>query len=103
MRAARPGGAGADAQVARELGLTGRSQGGAFFVADPDPFDLAPSHRVGERIERVADQAEDMLDPDLLEPADQNVGNRLGHRPLLSVFVRGVCTRRPPGALIATP
>ena len=64
--AAGAGGAGAHRKPAGELGLAGRGKRGAFFVADADPFDLASPDRVGERIERIADQPEYMLDPDLL-------------------------------------
>jgi hypothetical protein len=46
-------------------------------MADTDPFDLAASDRIPERIERVPDQPEDMLDPDLFEYADQTLCNRL--------------------------
>ena len=67
MRAAGPGGAGADAEPAGQLGLAGGGQRRAFFVAHADPFDLAAPHRIGQRIERVADQPEDLLDADLSE------------------------------------
>jgi hypothetical protein len=50
--------------------LPGGGESGAFFVADADPFDVAAANRVGERIERVADQPENLLDPDLLEHAN---------------------------------
>jgi hypothetical protein len=36
-----------------------------FLVADADPFDLAARERICKRIERVSDQPEDMLGPDL--------------------------------------
>ena len=83
MRAARSGRAGADREPAGQFRLTGGGQRGAFLVADADPFDLAAANRVGERIERVADQPENVLDADLLEHADQNVRDCLGHLRLL--------------------
>src|SRR6202044_1266344 len=83
MRAAGSCGAGADREPAGKLGLPGGGKGGAFLVADADPFYLAAADRVGERVERVADQSEDMLDPELLQRADENVRNRLRHRCLL--------------------
>jgi hypothetical protein len=46
-------------------------------VPDPDPFDLASSHRVGQWIEGVADQSEDLFDTDLFEHGDQLARNRL--------------------------
>ena len=41
-------------------------------MADADPLDVAAANRVGERIKRVADQSEDVLDPDLFEHANQD-------------------------------
>jgi hypothetical protein len=38
---------------------------------------MAASDRVGERIQRVADQSEYVLDPDLFEHTDQDVCDRL--------------------------
>ena len=76
MGAARAGRAGADAEPAGELGLAGGGQRRAFLMTDADPFDLAAPDRVGERIERVADQSEDMFDADLLEHANQKFRNR---------------------------
>jgi hypothetical protein len=84
MRAAGAGGAGADREPAGKLGLAGGGKRRAFLVADADPFDVAAANRVGERIERVADQSENVLDPDLLEHADQYVRDRLGHLRLLN-------------------
>src|SRR5271166_2787792 len=83
MGAARAGRTGADPEPAGELGLAGGCKRCAFLVAHADPFDIAAANRVGERIERVADQSEDMLDPDLLKRADQDVRYRLGHLRLL--------------------
>src|SRR5580700_3703663 len=83
MRAAGARGAGANPEPAGKLGLPGGGKGCAFLVADADPFYIAAADRVGERVERVADQSEDMLDPELLERADENVRNRLRHLCLL--------------------
>jgi hypothetical protein len=52
-------------------------------VTDADPFNVTAADRVGKRIERVADQAKDVLDLDLFERADQNVRYSLGHLCLL--------------------
>jgi hypothetical protein len=57
--------------------LSGGCQRRAFFVPDTDPFDPAATHRVGKRIERVADQAENVLDTDLFDRAHENVRNCL--------------------------
>jgi hypothetical protein len=66
-----------------ELGLPGGRERCSLLMADTDPLYLAAANRVGERIERIADEAEDMLDPDLFEHADQDVCYRLGHLRLL--------------------
>ena len=60
-----------------ELGLAGGGQRRALFMPDADPFDLALPHRIGERIEGIADQSEDLLDTDLFEHVDQLARNRL--------------------------
>src|ERR1700733_15662923 len=83
MRAAGTGGAPATAEPAGQLGLAGGGERRAFLVADTDPFDVAAPYRVGKRIERVADQAENVFDPDLFEHADQYVRYGLSHRDLL--------------------
>jgi hypothetical protein len=88
MSAAWAGRTGADRKPARELGLAGGSERCAFLVADADPFNVAAANRIGEWIERVADQSEDMLDSDLFERADQKVRYCLGHLRLLLLFVR---------------
>jgi hypothetical protein len=83
MRAAGAGGAGAHRKPAGKLGLTGGRKRRAFLVTDADPLDVASPNRVGERIERIADQSENMLDTDLPEHIDQYVRHRLGHLRLL--------------------
>src|SRR6202022_3569151 len=69
--AARAGGAGAYPKPAGELGLAGGGQCRAFLVTDADPFDLASPYRVGQRIEGIPDQSEDMPDTDLFDHAAQ--------------------------------
>jgi hypothetical protein len=63
MSAARAGRAGADREPASQLGLPSGREGCSFLVADTNPFNVAAADRVGERIKRVADQCENMLDP----------------------------------------
>jgi len=60
-------------------------------MANTDPLNIAAADRIGERIERVADQCENMLDPNLLEHANQDIRDRLGHRCLLKN--RGLLSR----------
>ena len=82
MGAAWPRGAGADRETAGELGLTRRRQSRAFFMANANPFDGRAAQGIGQRIERVADQSENLLDADALERADQGVRDRLSHASL---------------------
>ena len=70
-------------EPAGELGLAGGGQRRALLVAHADPFDLAAAHRIGKRIEEVADQGEDLADPDLFERADEDVRDSFGHLDLL--------------------
>ena len=77
MIAAGAGGAGANRELPGELGLAGGCQRRALFMPYANPFDLAPPHRIGKRIEGIADQSEDLLDADLFEHADQLARNRL--------------------------
>ena len=91
MVTAGAGGAGTDCETTGQLGLAGRSECRSFLVADTDPLDLAASDGVGKRVERVADQAEYLLDPAQFKHADQNVCNCLCHLSL----VTGVITHAP--------
>ena len=77
MIAARSSGAGTHCERAGDLGLAGGGLRRAFLVADANPLDLAASDHIGKRIERVADQSEDVADADLLEGTYQNAGNCL--------------------------
>jgi hypothetical protein len=97
MRAAGAGRAGAYRQPAGELGPAGCGEGCSFLVADADPFDFASADGIGERIERVADQSEDMFDPNLLENTNEHVCDRFGHRHLTRpCCLRTLSRRRAP-------
>ena len=67
MGAAGPGRSATDSQPARELRLARGRERRPFFVADADPFDFAVANSVGERIERVANEAEYVRDANLLD------------------------------------
>ena len=84
VRATGPGRAAADRKLAGELRLAGGGKRRAFLMAHADPFDFAAADCIGERVERVADQSENMLDTDPFERADQHVCDRLCHQCLLS-------------------
>jgi hypothetical protein len=83
MSAPRTGGACTHPEATGEFGLAGGGQRRSLFMADADPFDLAPSNRVREGIERVTDQSEYVLDPYLFKNTNQHFSNRL-HLPLLT-------------------
>ncbi len=63
----------AHSKPAGKFCLASGGEGRAFFMTDADPFDLASSHRIGQRVERVADQSENAFDADLLEHANQKL------------------------------
>jgi hypothetical protein len=67
-----------------ELGLPGGRERCSLLMADTDPLYLAAANRVGERIERIADEAEDMLDADLLKRSNHHVRNGSRHSRLLT-------------------
>jgi hypothetical protein len=75
--AAGTGSAGANPEFPGELGLAGGGEGGAFLMTDADPFDLAFPDLIGQRIEGIADQSENLFDADLFEDADQLTRNCL--------------------------
>jgi hypothetical protein len=53
-------------------------------MANADPLDrLAPANRVAQRVQGIADQAEDLPHSDLFEHADKDVRYHLGHLSLL--------------------
>jgi hypothetical protein len=60
-------------------------------VPDANPLDLAAANRVAQRVKRIADQSEDLPNPDLFEHADQDICYHLSHLSLL-----GCCDRRNP-------
>src|ERR1700733_10186664 len=102
MVTAGAGGAGTDCEATGQLGLAGRSECRSFLVADTDPLDLAAPDGVGKRVEGVADEAEYLLDPDLLKHADQNVRNCLCHlSPLTGVITQAPCANKGMGRLLA--
>jgi hypothetical protein len=65
--------------------LAGSREGGALLMADANPFDLAATNGVCKRIEGVADEAEYLLDANLVEHLDQNVGYGLRHLVFLAL------------------
>jgi hypothetical protein len=63
--------------------MFGGGESRAFFVPHADPFDLAAANGISERIERISDQSENLIDADFFERTDQNVCDSLGHGRLL--------------------
>jgi hypothetical protein len=90
MRAARPRRSGAHREPAGQLRLTGCGQCSAFFMPYADPLDLAPPYGNAQRVQRVADQGEDLLYADLLEDVDEGLSDstRDGSLPWLACFHR---------------
>ena len=84
MGAAGAGGSGADGEPSGELGLAGGGQRRPLLVADAHPFDEAAPIRVGEGVERVADETEDMPDADLLKRSNHHIRNSSRHPRLLT-------------------
>src|SRR5262245_37546131 len=74
MRVPRAATARTDGKPPRELSLGGRGKSGGLFVADVDPFDTVRSaDRIHERIETIADDAEDAGHAGLAEDLDELV------------------------------
>jgi hypothetical protein len=46
-------------------------------VADADPFNVALAHDVADRIQRIGDETEYVLDADLFERLNQSAGHCL--------------------------
>jgi hypothetical protein len=84
MGAAGTGRTGADSEAPGEFRLTGGGQRRPLLVADAHPFDEAAPNRVGEGIERVADETEDMPDADLLKRSNHHIRNSSRHPRLLT-------------------
>jgi|SRR5580704_8075967 hypothetical protein len=87
VSATRTGGTGAHTEVARELRLACGGKRRSLLVTHANPFDITSSHRVSERIQRVANESEYVLDANSFESADQNLSYRLGHARLLGIVV----------------
>ena len=96
MQIARAATAGADRQAAGEMGLGAGREGGGLFVPHMDPVDGFPApQRIGEAVERVADDAIDALDAGLLEGFDEIFGGCPAHvaNPPDSFRLRRASTR----------
>ena len=79
VRATRPRGSGTHGKAARQLGLTGRGQRGALFVPYAHPLDLALPDGIAQRVQQVADQAEDLLYANLLEDINEGLCDGTRH------------------------
>ena len=81
--------AGADREVAGDMGVGAGGEGCDLFVAHVQPFDpAAPANGVGEAVEAVADDAVDALHARRGENFNHLVGDGLGHRVLLGSKAR---------------
>jgi hypothetical protein len=64
----------ADAEPTGELCLARGRERRSFLVADADLFNFAAAPNVADRIKRVANAAEYVLDANLFEHVDQDTG-----------------------------
>jgi len=81
--AAGSGRSATDGKPAGEFRLARGGQRRPFLVANADPLDIAVADGIGKRIERVANEAEYLLDANLFEHVDQSPGHCLCHLRLL--------------------
>jgi len=77
MCAARTCGAGTHRKAPGELCLPRGGQRCSLLMSDANPFDMASANGVGERVQRVADQSENLLYPGLFERTNQEFRNCL--------------------------
>src|SRR5262245_14110785 len=85
VRAAGTGRARAYTEAAGQFGLSCSGECRALLMPHPDPLYLAAADRITQRIEGITNQAEDLLNTDLFEHADQDVCYHLSHLWLLSL------------------
>jgi hypothetical protein len=72
---------GAHGQLAREMGLCTRGEGGGFFVSHVNPSNLGlRSNRVGDSIQRVARESINALNASTRESLNQQFRNVHSHR-----------------------
>src|SRR5262245_41445857 len=86
VRAAGTGRARAYTEAAGQFGLSCSGECRALLMPHPDPLYLAAADRITQRIEGITNQAEDLLNTDLFEHADQDVCYHLSHLWLLSLL-----------------
>jgi hypothetical protein len=93
MVAAGTGGAGANCKPSGEFGLSGGGERRSLLMAYAHPFDSTSTNGIRKRIQRIADEAEELSDSDLFECSDQNICN--GSRHLMSPAVVVVLDSTP--------
>src|SRR5215475_8380087 len=86
VRAAGTGRARAYTEAAGQFGLACSGECRALLMPHPDPLHLAAADRITQRIKGITNQAEDLLNTDLFEHADQDVCYHLSHLWLLSLL-----------------
>jgi hypothetical protein len=69
-----------DGKAACQFRLACRRKCSALLVSHSDPLDAAPPHGIAEWIERISDQAEDLLNADLFQYAHDHLRYGLSHR-----------------------
>src|SRR5205823_413925 len=76
VQVAGPAAAGADRELAGEMRLGAGSKGRGLFVADVNPVDaFATAQRIGESVERIADDAVHTFYAGLLQCFSHEIGS----------------------------
>src|SRR5438046_7878594 len=76
VQVAGPAAAGADRELASEMGLGTGGEGRSLFMADVNPVDaLAAAQRIGESVERVADDTVHTFYAGLLQCFSHEIGS----------------------------
>ena len=92
MQIAGPAAAGADREIAGEMGFAGGGKRRDLLVPDVDPFDLALlAQRVGQPIETVADDAVNALD----SRREKNLGELIRYPLCRGSFPVSARNRKP--------
>src|SRR5262249_62265845 len=83
VRAPGTGRACTDPEATSQLGLSSSGERCSLLMPNADPFYLAAANRVAQRVQRIADQAEDLPNADLFQHGDEDVRYHLSHWSLL--------------------
>ena len=77
--AAWPRRSGAHREATGELGLAGRGQGSTLLVPDAHPLYSALPDGIAQRVQRIPDKAENLLDSNLFENGNKGLCDGTRH------------------------